>query len=266
VEAVTTRARAVTIVQAILVVNALPAFVNLMSIPDETGHWFVWTVKPPANARVLGVMYGSACLLGLLGYAARTWPRQRVTFVVIAPFAVAATIVTLVTLKPFRAHPWYELAYWLLMYSVLFVLVPVTFFLNERASGGRLAVETPFAAGGRVAVAALSALLLVAAVGLLFELSYATRLWPFAITPLVARILGVWLGCLGLAHTWAAWDGDRLRARALLITMPPTGALLALVPLLHRDDLRHGATGALVAYLLVAAAAAVLPLVALRSR
>ncbi|TMK93018.1 MAG: hypothetical protein E6G42_06930 [Actinobacteria bacterium] len=115
-------------------------------------------------------------------------------------------------------------------------------------------------------MAALSALLLVAGVGLLFELSYATRLWPFAITPLVARILGVWLGCLGLAHTWAAWDGDRLRARALLITMPPTGALLALVPLLHRDDLRHGATGALVAYLLVAAAAAVLPLVALRSR
>src|SRR5437588_4519412 len=196
VEAVTTRARPVTIVQAILVVNALPAFVNLMSIPDKTGHWFVWTVKPPANARVLGVMYGSACLLGLLGYAARSWPRQRVTFVGLAPFAVAATIVTLVTLKPFRAHPWYELAYWLLMYSVLFVLVPVTFVLNERASGGRLPVETPFAAGGRVAVAALSALLLVAAVGLLFELSYATRLWPFAITPLV--------------------------------------------PLLHRDDLRHG--------------------------
>src|SRR5205807_785614 len=90
--------------------------------------------------------------------------------------------------------------------------VPVTFFLNERASGGRLPVETPFAAGGRVAVAALSDLLLVAGVGLVFELSCATRLWPFAITPIVARILGVWLGCLGLAHTWAAWDGDRLRA------------------------------------------------------
>jgi hypothetical protein len=256
----------VTLVQAILVVNALPAFVNLMSIPDRTERWFVWTVKPAANARALGVMYGSACLLGLLGYAARTWPRQRATFVVVAPFAVAATIVTFVTLDPFRAHPWYELAYWIFMYSILFVLVPATFLVNERAEGGRLPVEAPFAPLGRAAVAASAALLLVAGIGLLFELSYATRLWPFAITPLVARILGVWLSCLGLAHAWAAWDGDRLRARALLLSMPPTGGLLALVPLLHRDELRDHPTGALVAYLIVAGAALLLPLLGLRRR
>jgi hypothetical protein len=259
------RSRAVTAVQAILVVNALPAFVVLMSVPDRTDRWFVWTVKPAANARVLGVMYGSACLLGLLGYAARTWPRQRATFVVVAPFAVAATIVTLVTLTPFRAHPWYELAYWLLMYSILFVVVPATFVVEEPRHGGRLPVEASFGPVGRGAVAVLGALLLAAGVGLLFELSYATRLWPFALTPLVARILGVWLGCLGLAHLWAVWDGDRKRARALLLSMPPTGALLALVPLLHRDDLRDGATGARVAYLLVAAAMAVLPLAALKA-
>jgi hypothetical protein len=257
------RSRAVTVVQAILVVNALPAFVNLMSIPDRTDRWFVWTVKPAANARALGVMYGSACLLGILGYAARTWPRQRATFVVVAPFAVAATIVTLVTLKPFRAHPWYELAYWLLMYSILFVLVPVTFVLEERRHGGRLPAEAPFAPAGRAAVSVLALLLLAAGIGLLFELSYATRLWPFAITPLVARILGVWLGCLGLAHAWAARDGDRRRAGALLLSMPPTGALLALVPLLHRGELRDGATGARVAYLLLAGAMAVLPLAVL---
>jgi hypothetical protein len=259
------RSRAVTAVQAILVVNALPAFVNLMTIPGRTDRWFVWTVKPAANARVLGVMYGSACLLGLLGYAARTWPRQRATFVVVAPFAVAATIVTLVTLKPFRAHPWYELAYWLLMYSILFVAVPATFAVEERRHGGRLPVEAPFGPAGRAAVAVLGTALLAAGVGLLFELSYATRLWPFAITPLVARILGVWLGCLGLAHLWAVWDGDRLRAHALLLSMPPTGALLALVPLLHRDDLRDGATGARVAYLLLAGAMAVLPFAALKA-
>src|SRR5438067_10209516 len=128
--------------------------------------------------------------------------------------------------------------------SILFFSVPLVFALNERVEGDRLPVEVPFAAAGRAAVAGLGALLVVAGVGLLFELSYATRLWPFALTPLVARILGVWLGCLGLAHLWAVLDGDRRRARALLLSMPPTGALLALVPLLHRDDLRDGATGA----------------------
>ena len=260
------RSPAVTLIQALLVANALPAFVNLMSIPDRTDKWFVWTVKPSANARVLGVMYGSACLLGLLGYAARTWPRQRATLVVVAPFAVAATIVTLVTLDPFLKHPWYELAYWLLMYSVLVVLAPAVLVANELVAGGRLPREEPLGPLERGAVGALAGLLLVAGIGLLLRLGYATRLWPFALTPLVARILGVWLGCLGLAHAWAWWDGDRLRARALLLTMPPTGALLALVPLLHRGDLRDGAAGALTAYLLVAAATALLPLPALVGR
>src|SRR5205085_5192462 len=171
---VAVRSRAVTAVQAILVVNALPAFLVLMSVPDGTEHWFVWTVKPAANARVLGVMYGSACLLGLLGYAARTWPRQRATFAVVAPFAVTATIVTLVTLTPFRAHPWYGLAYWLLMYSLLFVAVPAVFATEERRHGGRLPVEAPFGSAARVAVAFLCAVLLAAGIGLLFELSYAT--------------------------------------------------------------------------------------------
>jgi hypothetical protein len=258
------RSPAVTLIQVLLVANALPAFVNLMSIPGRTERWFVWTVQPSANARVLGVMYGSACLLGLLGYLAGTWPRQRATLVVVAPFAVAATIVTLVTLDPFLKHPWYELAYWLVMYSILFVLAPAALVANEVVCGGRLEVEEPFAAGGRLAVALLAGALLVAGVGLLFELSYATRLWPFALTPLVARILGVWIACLGLAHAFAAWDGDRVRGRALLLSMPLTGALLALVPLLHRDDVRDGATGALAAYLTLATASAILPLVALR--
>ena len=47
-------------------------------------------------------------------------------------------------------------------------------------------------------------------------------------------------------------------------TMPPTGLLLALVPLLHRDELRDGAIGARVAYLVLAASMAVLPVFALR--
>jgi hypothetical protein len=152
------------------------------------------------------------------------------------------------------------------MYSVVVVLAPAALVANELVTGRRLRVEQPLGPLARAAVGALAALLLVAGVGLLLRLGYATRLWPFALTPLVARILGVWIACLGLAHAWACWDGDRRRVRALLLSMPPTGALLALVPLLHRDDLRDGAASARVAYLLVAAALVLLPLPALAAR
>jgi hypothetical protein len=245
---------AVRTVLVLLLANALPAFVVLMAVPDRTEHWFVWTVHPTANARVLGVMYGNAFLLALAAWRARTWPEQRVTMVVVAPFAVAATIVTFLTLDPFLAHPHVELAYWILMYSILFVLAPATLVANERASGGRLAPARPFSRAGRTVFAVAGVALLVAGIGLLFRLHPIAKLWPFALTPLVARILGVWLASLGLAHLWAAWDRDRRRAGPLLLASPLTGILLALAPLLHHGDVRDGAGGGVAAYLALAAA------------
>jgi hypothetical protein len=245
---------AVRVILFLLLVNALPAFVVLMAVPDRTSRYFVWTIHPTANARVLGVMYGNAFLLAAAAWREREWPRMRVTMVVVAPFAVAATIVTFLTLDPFLAHPHVELAYWILMYSVLFVLAPAVLVANELARGGRLAVTAPLASLGRLLFAATGCMLAVAGTGLLFALDPVTSLWPFALTPLVARILGVWLASLGIAHLWTALDGDRLRARPLLLASPITGVLLALVPLLHHGDVRDDATGGVAAYLVLAAA------------
>jgi hypothetical protein len=241
---------AVRTIQLLLIVNALPAFLVLTAVPDKTSRYFVWTVHPAANARALGVMYASAFLLAATAWRAPDWPHVRVTMAVVAPFAVAATIVTFVTLDPFLAHPHVELAYWILMYSILFVLAPATLIANEVPAGGRLPVTVPLAPAGRAVFAAAGCLLVVGGVGLLFRLHPVTSLWPFALTPLVARILGVWLTSLGIAHLWAAADGDRARARPLLLSSPLTGILLALVPLLHRDDVENG----IAAYLVLAAA------------
>jgi hypothetical protein len=160
-------------------------------------------------------------------------------------------------------HPWYFLAYWLFNYLLLCLTAPIDLVVNERLRGGRLAVTTPLRAIARAAAAVLAAGLAFFSVSLLLELSSVSSLWPFEITPLVSRILGVWLGALAVAHTWIAWDGDRLRARPLLVAMPPTGALLAIVPLLHSSDVRPGAAGSLAAYLTLAAAMIVLPGLAL---
>jgi hypothetical protein len=243
-----------TLVLVLLLVNALPAFVVLQAVPDRTKDWFVWTIQPDANARVLGVMYGNAFLLAAVAWLAPTWPRMRVTMAVVVPFSVAATIVTLVTLDPFLKHPWYELAYWLVNYGILFVAAPLAAVVEERMSGGRIPPELPLSPAARLGVAVVAAALLVYGVSLLLELSVVSSLWPFDITPLVSRILGVWLASLGIAHAYAAWDGDRLGARPLIVASPVTGALLALVPLIHQDDVRPGATTAVALYLALCAA------------
>jgi xanthine/uracil permease len=242
-----------SLVLVLLLVNALPAFVVLQTVPNRTKDWFVWTIQPDANARVLGVMYGNAFLLAAVAWLAPSWLRMRVTMAVVVPFSVAATIVTLVTLDPFRKHPWYELAYWLVNYGILFVAAPLAAVIEERISGGRVPTEVPLSRAARIGGAVVSAALLAYGVSLLFELSLVSSLWPFAITPLVSRILGVWLASLGIAHAFAAWDGDRLRALPLLVASPVTGVLLALVPLIHRDDVRRGAHTSLALYLALAA-------------
>jgi hypothetical protein len=246
---------AVRFVLVLLLVNAAAAFVVLQAVPGRTEDLFVWTIHPSANARVLGVMYGNAFLLAAAAWPARTWSEARTTMAVVAPFSLAATVVTLVTLDPFLDHPWYELGYWLLNYSVLCVLAPFVFVREELRHRGRLPVVEPLGQAGRAAAALLAAGLALYGVSLLFELGLVRYLWPFEITPLISRILGVWLGSLAFAHALVAADGDRRRARPLMIATPVTGLLLALVPALHSGALREP-VGPLVAYLTLAGAMA----------
>jgi hypothetical protein len=138
-------------------------------------------------------------------------------------------------------------------YGILFVAAPLAAVLEERRNGGRVPPEVPMSSAARVGAAMVGAALLVYGVSLLFELSVVSSLWPFAITPLVSRILGVWLASLGIAHAFVAWDGDRLRALPLRVASPVTGVLLALVPLIHRDDVRPASTTAVTLYLALCA-------------
>ena len=244
------RSRLTSFVLLLLLLNALPAFVVLEAAPGDTENWFVWTIHPDANARVLGVMYGNAFLLALTAWLGGSWAAARVAMLVVVPFSVAATAVTFSTLDPFLAHPRYELAYWIANYVVLCVCAPLAFTLEERRHRPAVRPEERHSAVERGGVGVLAGGLAVFGVSLLFQLPLRSALWPFAITPLVSRMLGVWFSSLALAHMWVAVEGDRHGARALGVASPMTGALLALVPLVQRDDVSDA--GALAPYLALA--------------
>jgi hypothetical protein len=228
----------IRIVQLVLLVNALPAFIVLSALPGRTDDLFVWTVTPEASAQLLAAMYGNAALLTLLSLGRRAWGEIRVAFVVFTFFSVAATIVTFFHLDPFLAHPRYFFVYWLVNYFFLFFATPFVFFREERAHGGRLPVTVPLQRGP----AALAALACVAAgIAMFVGPPQVSDVWPWPLTPLVARIIGVWLTALGLAFAWALRDGDARRARPILWQALPTAVLIGIVPLAHRGDLTGGA-------------------------
>lgn len=246
-----------TVVQVVLLANALPAFVVLASGPGHTSTRFVWTVKPEASVRLLAAMYGNAALLTLLSLSRRAWPLVRVTFVVFTLFSVAATILTFLELDPFLDHPRYFFVYWLVNYLFLLVATPLVFVTRERARGGRLPVVVPLSRRRRTAAAIAALVCLFGGVALLIGPAVANGIWPWALTPLVARIIGVWLTSLGAAFAWSLWDGDLRRTRPMFVQGLPTAVLVGAAPLLERGDLAGGAGRYVLFALLVGALAAV---------
>ena len=235
----------VKFVYLVLLANGLPAFVILMSAPAMTDILFVWTVKPPINAHLMGVMYFNALLLVAFGAVQTSWARARITMVVITLFSILATLLTFVYLKPFLAHPWYHLTFWLTMYLILFFTAPVVFYTQEKKYGGRLPVQLGLDAPARLLAGAALLISLVCALGFLFRVDLVNQLWPWKLTPLVAGLIGVLFTTHAAAYAWTLWDGDWLRVRPMFWQAPLTLGLLMLLPLLHQSDLRPDAGASL---------------------
>lgn len=241
----------VKFVLLVLLANGLPAFLILMSVPQMTEILFVWTINPQINARLIGVMYSNALLL--VGFSAfqTKWENLRVNMVVITLFSIFATVLTFFYLKPFLAHPWYHLAYWLTMYLILFFAAPYVFITHEKKHGGKLPVQIPLNFVARL-VAGVSLLIsLVCGLGLLFQIETVNQFWPWMMPPLVGGLIGVLFITHTAAYAWTLWDGDWLRVRPMFWQAPVTGILLMLLPVIHTGDLRPDAGTTLTLYYLL---------------
>lgn len=193
-------------------------------------------------------MYGNALILVVFGAFQLTWARVRIVMVVITLFSLLATALTFFFLKPFLAHPWYHLTYWLVMYLVLFFASPYVFLTHERKYGGRLAVQIPLNAATRLLAGASLLVSLILGLGLLFQVDVVSQNWPWTLPPLVGGLIGVLFVTHTAAYAWALWDGDWLRVRPMFWQAPLTGLLFLLLPLIHPNDLRADAGTALTPY------------------
>jgi hypothetical protein len=236
----------------VLLANGLPAFLILMTFPGKTDILFVWTINPHINARLVGVMYSNALLLIGLGAVQTKWENVRVIMVVITLFSILATVLTFFFLKPFLAHPWYHLTYWLTMYLILFFAAPYVFLSHEKNFGGKLPIQIPLKFSARLLAGISMVISLVSGLGLIFKIDIVNQYWPWKLPPLVGGLIGVLFFTHTVAYAWALWDGDWLRVRPMFWQAPITGLLLVLLPMIHPSDLRPDAGFSLVLYFTIA--------------
>ena len=235
----------------VLLANGLPAFLILMSLPRYTEILFVWTINPVINARLVGVMYSNALLLVVFGAFQTEWKNVRVIMVVITLFSVFATILTFFFLKPFLAHPWYHLTYWLTMYLILFFSAPYVFISHEKKYGGKLPVELPLTGFSRLIVSISIIISFLLGFGLIFRIDLVNQFFPWTLPPLVGGLIGVLFATHTAAYSWALWDGDWLRTRPIFWQAPITGLLFFLLPLTHPTDVRPDAGFGLTLYYVI---------------
>jgi hypothetical protein len=205
--------------------------VSLYVLADRTDELFAWTINPALSAAFLGGGYAAGFVLIVLTIRERVWARARIAYATVCVFVWVTLVATLLHLDRFHfdADWWPRSLAWL--WLVVYVVVPpwMTLLLlaQRRASGADPPIAKPIGRGLATALAAQAVVLTIVGVGLVVSPTRVDQLWPWALTPLVARVIGAWCVALGFAAGLALWERDLSRLHAAAITYVVFGLLQA---------------------------------------
>src|SRR4051794_15304815 len=210
--------RALPATRAVLVVFAVLstlALISLFFFSDRTNEWFAWTIAPPLSAAFFGACFGSTLVVEILSLRQPAWAPIRLNALAIFVFASMTLAATLIHLDKFhltgdnaatfqaQAAAWF----WLVVYIVVPLALPVLIVLQERAPGVDAPDRFPVPLALRVPLGLESAVLLAVGIALFAVPSQAIHLWPWPLTPLVAQVTGAWLVAFGLVSGVTAVAG-----------------------------------------------------------
>lgn len=194
-----TRALSIVIVPFLVL-----AFAVLYPDPADTGHLFAWHIQPDLTGMVLASAYLGGAYFFARAAAARAWHTIKAGFVSICLFATLMGVSTVVHWDKFT-HGSVAFWLWALLYFTTPLLVLWT-WLNNRNHDRPAAADEPLLHPVTTWIIATVGMLAVATgVFLYIAPTSAISIWPWALTPLTARVLGA-VFCLGLAGAAAPLD------------------------------------------------------------
>jgi hypothetical protein len=200
------------ITAAVIIPFLLVAFVNLFFFPQLTGQRFAWQIQPNVMAVYMGAGYLGGAYLFVRALLGRRWHRVAVGFPAVITFTVAMLLATLLHWSRFDLQH-FPFQLWLGLYIFTPVLVPWIWLRNRAADPGTPEardVMVPAIVRWGTRLLGLG-LLTIVVVGFIIP-DVLTVVWPWALTPLLARVLAGWgaliaVGTLvvGGERRWSAW-------------------------------------------------------------
>jgi hypothetical protein len=197
---------------AFIVPFLVVAFVVLYGYPRDTDHLFAWTIKPPMTPMTLGAVYLGGAYFFVRAFRATSWHTVKGGFVAVGTFASLMGVSTIIHWDRFNHG---HVAFWLWagLYFTTPFLVWGVWATNRRRGDTAGPDDVLLPPGARLVMAATAALAVVAGLFLFLLPDRAIDVWPWALTPLTARVLGAvfMLGIAGLGVlTDARWSAARL--------------------------------------------------------
>jgi hypothetical protein len=237
----------------------LLAVLSLYVGSSATDRFFAWTIDPPLSAAFLGAGYAAGTGLVLLSLRTAVWSHARVPVVTIFVFTLVTLVATVLHLDRFHLQedqaglPLAAAWLWIAVYVLVPPAIAVLWWAQERAPGHGPPEHVPLAPWLVALLAAQGTVMTVVAIALFVAPSSAAALWPWPLSPLIARMVAAWLLAFGVAAGLAIRARDLGRMRAAAIAYAVFG-VLELVALLRYPDVVAWGSPAAWGYLAVLAA------------
>jgi hypothetical protein len=216
--------RLTRVLSMIIVPFLVLAFAVLYPDPADTGHLFAWHIQPDLSGMVLASAYLGGAYFFARAAAAPAWHTIKAGFVPICLFATLMGVSTLVHWDKFT-HGSVAFWLWALLYFTTPFLVLWTWLRNRGYDRPTDTADLLLPPAATWIIAAVGSLAVASGVFLYVAPTSAISIWPWALTPLTARVLGA-VFCLGLAGAAAPLDRRWTTAR---LPLQVAGIMLVLM-------------------------------------
>ena len=192
------------------------AFVVLYGVPHRTTEFFAWTIRPEMTPIIMGAGYGAGVYFFYRVASGASWHEVAPVFPGIATFTWFMAIATGIHWENFN-HDHFTFALWVVLYAATPIVIPVLWFHNRRTDPGEIGPgETRLPRAVRALAGGLGFLITISAVLIFVVPTVMIGTWPWAVSPLTARILAGWFALLGVVNAVVALDPRWSAARILV--------------------------------------------------
>jgi hypothetical protein len=189
------------------------AGVQLFVLSEQTDTYFAWTFASPLPAAFMGAGYWAAMFHAYSGVRSNNWAYVRTSMAGALTATTLLSITTFLHLDKFHLNSPLLITrfvtwVWIAVYIVVPPMLAIAWAVQSRRPGAHVKGHNPLPSWMRDGFLLLSAFALLSGLSLFLVPEVMTAVWPWAVTPLAARVNSSWLSAFGVTCAVLAVEND----------------------------------------------------------